>query len=74
MLNPRALDLRLFLNQWASAFHISETTSRGERQSIQFFDHQGDALLKVYTTDHTDVAARGDVLTRLSLPITPLWR
>lgn len=64
VLNPRALDLRLFLNQWASAFHISETTARGARQSIQFFDHQGDALLKVYTTDNTDVSAWANVLTR----------
>ena len=64
VLNPRALDLRLFLNQWASVFHISEASARGERQSIQFFDHQGDALLKVYTTEATDMAAWGDVLTR----------
>ena len=40
ILNPRALDLRLFLNQWASVFHISEATAHGERQSIQFFDHR----------------------------------
>ena len=71
VLNPRALDLRLFLNQWASAFHISETTSRGERQSIQFFDHQGDALLKVYATDNTDVSAWGDVLTRFIIADNP---
>jgi len=64
VLNPRALDLRLFLNHWDSAFHISETRARGEQQSIQFFDYQGDALLKVYTTDSTDMAAWGDVLTR----------
>lgn len=64
ILNPRALDLRLFLNQWASVFHISEATARGERQSIQFFDHQGDALLKVYATDNTDLTAWGDLLTR----------
>jgi putative hemin transport protein len=64
VLNPRALDLRLFLGQWASAFHISEVNARGARQSIQFFDHQGDALLKVYATDKTDVAAWGDLLTR----------
>lgn len=64
VLNPRALDLRLFLNQWVSVFHISETHARGERQSIQFFDNQGDALLKVYTTEATDMAAWGDVLTR----------
>lgn len=64
VLNPRALDLRLFLNQWAFAFHIREETARGERQSIQFFDHQGDALLKVYTTDNTDFAAWGDMLAK----------
>lgn len=53
VLNPRALDLRLFLSQWASAFHLSDNG----RQSIQFFDPHGDALLKVYTTGNTDMAA-----------------
>ena len=71
VLNPRALDLRLFLNQWASAFHITETTARGERQSIQFFDYQGDALLKVYTTDNTDVSAWGDLLSRFVFADNP---
>jgi len=71
ILNPRALDLRLFLHQWASAFHITETNARGERQSIQFFDHQGDALLKVYTTDNTDVSAWGDVLSRFIFADNP---
>ena len=51
VLNPRALDLRLFL--------------------IQFFDHQGDALLKVYATDNTDVSAWGDVLTRFIFAENP---
>lgn len=71
VLNPRALDLRLFLHQWASAFHISEATARGERQSIQFFDHQGDALLKVYATENTDVSAWGDMLTRFIFAENP---
>ncbi|MFO5756369.1 hemin-degrading factor [Klebsiella pneumoniae] len=53
VLNPRALDLRLFLSQWASAFHLNDIG----RQSIQFFDHHGDALLKVYATTQTDMAA-----------------
>ncbi|MBC3378596.1 hemin-degrading factor [Serratia fonticola] len=57
ILNPRELDLRLFLNQWASVFALSETNKRGVRHSIQFFDHQGDSLHKVYTTDETDLAA-----------------
>ena len=71
VLNPRALDLRLFLNQWASAFHITETTARGERQSIQFFDLQGDALLKVYITDNTDMAAWGALLSRFIFADNP---
>lgn len=64
VLNPRALDLRLFLTQWDSVFHISETHARGERQSIQFFDRQGDATLKIYSTDTTEMTAWGNVLTR----------
>lgn len=57
VLNPRALDLRVFVNQWASVFHLQEMTGHGERQSIQFFDRQGDAVLKVYATDNTDMGA-----------------
>lgn len=57
ILNPRELDLRLFLNQWASAFTLSEETRHGVRHSIQFFDHQGDALHKVYATEQTDIPA-----------------
>ncbi|MGG7445723.1 hemin-degrading factor [Kosakonia oryzendophytica] len=64
VLNPRALDLRLFLGEWASVFHLCEQSPRGERQSIQFFDRQGDALLKVYTTARTDMAAWDAVITR----------
>lgn len=71
VLNPRALDLRLFLNQWASAFHLCEATARGERQSIQFFDHQGEAVLKVYATENTDIAAWGDVLSRFIIAGNP---
>ncbi|WP_297199001.1 ChuX/HutX family heme-like substrate-binding protein [uncultured Pluralibacter sp.] len=66
VLNPRALDLRLFLNQWASIFHLQEATARGERQSIQFFDRQGDALLKVYATDTTDTAAWDGIVARFA--------
>lgn len=64
VLNPGALDLRLFLQQWASAFYLQESSSRGERQSLQFFDNQGDAVLKVYATDNTDNAAWEALLQR----------
>lgn len=57
VLNPRALDLRVFVNQWASVFHLQEMTAHGERQSIQFFDQHGDAVLKVYATENTHTEA-----------------
>ncbi|MFJ5161247.1 hemin-degrading factor [Pantoea sp. NPDC088449] len=57
ILNPRALDQRLFLNQWHSAFFLREQTAHGERQSIQIFDRHADAVLKIYVTDNTDITA-----------------
>lgn len=62
VLNPRALDLRLFPGQWRSAFALREQTARGERQSIQFFDGYGDAVLKVYATENTHLAAWQDLI------------
>ncbi|MFZ4832939.1 hemin-degrading factor [Rouxiella sp. Mn2063] len=56
ILNPRALDLRLFLHNWKYVFALSEESPRGVRHSLQFFDNSGDALHKVYTTDETDLA------------------
>ncbi|MDF4405503.1 ChuX/HutX family heme-like substrate-binding protein, partial [Vibrio parahaemolyticus] len=57
ILNPRALDLRMFFSHWDAIFALTEDTKHGERHSIQFFDKQGDALHKVYTTDETDMTA-----------------
>ncbi|EAY4678253.1 hemin-degrading factor [Salmonella enterica] len=68
VLNPRALDLRLFLNQWGCVFHLRETTARGERESIQFFDHQGDTILKVYMTENTHQSAWETLLKRFNAP------
>ena len=47
------IDLRLFCARWASGFAVTT----GERQSLQFFDRQGDAVHKVYLTEHSDRAA-----------------
>jgi len=64
VLNPRALDLRIFLSQWRSAFFLCEQSARGERQSIQIFDRHGDAVLKIYATDQTDMAAWQALIAR----------
>ncbi|PHM38072.1 hemin-degrading factor [Xenorhabdus innexi] len=57
ILNPRELDLRVFFEHWSSVFSLVEPAKNGMRHSIQFFDRQGDALHKVYTTANTDMAA-----------------
>jgi len=51
------IDLRLFLNRWRYGFAVREATAHGERRSLQFFDGTGQALHKVYATEHTDTAA-----------------
>ncbi|KOA71293.1 hemin-degrading factor [Pantoea agglomerans] len=66
ILNPRALDQRLFPQQWHSAFFLQEMTARGEHQSIQIFDRHGDAVLKIYTTHNTDVAAWDALITQFT--------
>lgn len=57
VLNPRALDLRLFLSQWHAVYALNEVSPKGPRQSLQFFDAQGNAVHKVYATDETHLPA-----------------
>lgn len=57
ILNPRALDLRLFLQHWVHIFCVTERHPKGERHSIQFFDAAGNAVHKVYATGETDMTA-----------------
>ncbi|MFT4047218.1 MAG: ChuX/HutX family heme-like substrate-binding protein [Solimonas sp.] len=45
-----AIDLRLFLGQWAHAYAVNQAHGGG-RDSLQFFDAAGGALHKVYRFD-----------------------
>lgn len=71
ILNPRALDLRLFLQHWVHIFSMTESTPRGDRLSIQFFDAQGDAVHKVYTTDETDMAVWNALVAQYKSDVNP---
>lgn len=51
------IDLRLFYNQWHCGFSVTDTSPRGTRRSLQFFDRSGDAVLKVHLTDRSDEKA-----------------
>ncbi|MDI2090318.1 hemin-degrading factor [Commensalibacter oyaizuii] len=67
ILNPRALDQRIFMRQWASAFLLKEDTHHGERQSIQIFDTHGDSVLKIYAIEKTNITAWNEIIAQFTL-------
>ena len=71
ILNPRALDQRLFPSQWKSAFALVEKSERGDRHSIQIFDAHGDAVLKIYATTNTNRAGWQSLIAAFTLTETP---
>jgi putative hemin transport protein len=48
------VDLRIFWQEWGSAFAVEEGSGDATRQSLQFFDRYGDAIHKVYLTAESD--------------------
>ncbi|MGC6386741.1 hemin-degrading factor [Ewingella sp. S1.OA.A_B6] len=80
ILNPRALDLRLFLQHWLHIFCVAEIHPKGSRHSIQFFDAAGNAVHKIYNTDETDMTAWEALVARYRsagnppLGITPVQK
>lgn len=59
VVNPD-IDLRLFMNAWHFGFAVHE----GERQSLQFFDQDGEAVHKIYLTEQSDVPAYEALVTK----------
>ena len=53
----QAVDLRIFSEHWATAYALEETTETGPRRSLQFFDPCGDAVLKIWSREGTDMEA-----------------
>lgn len=47
------IDLRLFMMHWKFGFAVEE----GGRKSLQFFDKSGEAIHKIYATEHTNMEA-----------------
>ncbi len=51
------IDLRIFLDRWHFAFAVTGESPRGATHSFQFFDADGTAIHKVFTTAGSDLAA-----------------
>lgn len=57
MMLGEAIDTRMFPKHFVHAFLVQKKIENGIRQSIQFFDGQGDAVHKIHTKESTDLAA-----------------
>ncbi len=60
------IDLRVFYNQWAHGFAVSEQTAQGVQRSLQFFDAAGTAIHKIFLKPQSDVAAYVGLVVRFS--------
>ncbi len=62
------IDLRMFVRQWASAFGVFNDTAAGFKSSIQIFDHQGNAIIKIYLTENSNEEAFETIVRDFALP------
>lgn len=51
------IDLRIFWGSWGHAFAVREPGKDGERLSLQFFAHDGEAIHKIYLGEKSNIAA-----------------
>lgn len=65
MVSNEQIDLRFFPKHFTHAFHVEKETDHGLKQSIQFFDAQGDAVHKVHTKPKTDMTAWSELVGQL---------
>lgn len=71
VLNPKELDLRIFLDHWAISFALTETSSDNLQHSIQFFDNHGNAVHKIYATEKTNMAVWYKLINQYQMTSNP---
>ncbi|MBS1660667.1 MAG: hemin-degrading factor [Bacteroidetes bacterium] len=65
------IDLRLFFRNWAFAFAVLADEAAGFKDSIQVFDFQGTAVMKVFLTEDSDRAAFEGIVRDFAAPVQP---
>jgi putative hemin transport protein len=51
------IDLRMFFSRWKYGFAVGDDTINGFKKSLQIFDAQGNAIIKIYAVEQTNLAA-----------------
>lgn len=65
------IDLRMFFQHWAYAWAVFSDETAGFKDSIQIFDHQGVAVLKIFLQETSDRAAFEKIVRDLSTALQP---
>lgn len=58
------IDLRIFYQQWAFGYAVFEKTSKGIQKSLQFYNHHGHAIHKVFLRQHSHHSAFDQLVSR----------
>jgi putative hemin transport protein len=64
ILNPRALDLRIFFRHWEHIFYIEQLRHNENQKSFQIFSKNGVAICKIYLTDDSNLQALKIILDK----------
>jgi putative hemin transport protein len=51
------IDLRMFFSRWKYGFAVENDETTGFKKSLQIFDAQGGAIMKIYAVEQTDLSA-----------------
>lgn len=51
------IDLRMFFSRWKYGFAVENDETIGFKKSLQIFDAQGGAIMKIYAVEQTDLSA-----------------
>ena len=60
------IDLRVFYQQWAHGYAVSEKTDNGLQQSLQFYDASGTAIHKIFMKPQSNLEAYAALVARFA--------
>lgn len=65
------IDLRMFFSKWVHGFAVIDDEALGFKRSLQVFDAQGNAVIKIYPVEGTDLAAWDQLVKDFSAEAQP---
>jgi len=65
------IDLRMFFSKWVHGFAVKNDEALGFKNSIQVFDGQGNAVIKIYTLADTSLPAWEQLVQDFTAPAQP---